>query len=251
MSKIARFFVDLYNDGFGFVGLLAPVASLATTLSKWAGVAVGGLQEISWAWVFIPITLWILAAYVRRWHRYREHVENPRHDALGLPQMPVTEISKYLLTESKWGWQMYARLNFWHFVEDHVAAEMKRAGTTHEVRYVGTLPNSARAEEIDRSYWRYADIDELRIWDDRNEFFTRVTPRAITGSGVQSYRYGSAPRSDVFRIWPRASFMRKIWALLFVRLKTLYWGAAKLMKMSGKWVSGKILALKKRVNKTD
>lgn len=247
MAWAARFFAGLYRDGFGFIGLLAPVASIATTLCKWAGVTVGGLDELSWAWAFAPISVWLLVAYVRRWNAYREHVESPRPDALGLSQMPVTAIAEYLLNESRWGWQTYARLNRKNFVKDHVPAEMSRAGATHEVRYIGTLPNTFNAAEIDRTYWRHAHIDDLRIWDEGNFFFTRT----INMPGVKSYQYGTAPRVDVRRTWPRASFIQKIWTVIFVRLKGLYWAVEGFTERGMKWVLGKISALKKLVNKAD
>ena len=66
-KKIFSFFVDLVGDGYGLVSLLAPLLSIAFTVAKALDMEwLGHLRELSYAWAFVPLTLWIFVAYVRR-----------------------------------------------------------------------------------------------------------------------------------------------------------------------------------------
>jgi hypothetical protein len=149
--------------------------------------------------------------------------ENPSAPALTLSSMTVTEIAEYLRDQSIWAWRTYARLNDKIFVQDHVSVEMRRAGINGEVRFIGTLPNTAREVEIDPSYWRHIGIDDRRIWDSRNHRFTWFPTSAPSVPGLMHYDYGKAPRIHVMRTWPRASVARKLWALTWVAIKKRWW----------------------------
>ncbi len=105
MGRFIRFISDLYSDGYKLIGLVAPLLSIFVSVYKLAGPEVDWLKDVPWAWVPIPIILWLLLAYWRRWREYNEHVEAPRHDARSLPQMPITDIAEYLLNDSAWGWR--------------------------------------------------------------------------------------------------------------------------------------------------
>jgi len=167
--------------------------------------------------------LWA-AFLIARWHLLQtEFVEDPALPALNLSSMTVTEIAEYLRDQSVWGWRTYARLNIKNFVQDGVPGEMRRAAQSHEVRFIGTPPNTARAVEIDMSYWQYSFFDRNRIWDERNNFFTEVSYSHPLIPGVANYQFGRAPRIDVMRTWPRASLVRKLWALTWVATKKRWW----------------------------
>jgi hypothetical protein len=57
----------------------------------------GWLQELSWGWVFAPITAWLFVAYIRRWLAYEaKYDQTPEHDML------ITDAWEYLLLKSKW-----------------------------------------------------------------------------------------------------------------------------------------------------
>jgi hypothetical protein len=144
---------------------------------------------------------------------------NDRHaPALTLPTMKVIDIAEYLLDQSSWGWRQRRRLNLRQFVRDAVPDEMRRAGRGSEVRFIGTLPNSTEAKEINPGYWDAATFDEGRIWNSQNEFFT--TTFGVRGNqNVYHLRFGRAPRIDVMRTWPRASLSLRstIKALLWLR----------------------------------
>jgi len=156
------------------------------------------------------------------WHLAQTvFAEDPHNDALALTSMNVNEIAVYLRDKSVWAWRTYARLN--GFVQDHVATEMTRAGRDGKVRFIGTGPIGTIAEEIDSTYWRFYQIDSDRIWDERNETFTVERGLGHGAPGLSSRRFGKAPRMDVMRTWPRASFVRKHWALAWVEIKKVYW----------------------------
>jgi hypothetical protein len=126
--------------------------------------------------------------------------------------MSAWDTAEYLLNKSAWGWRTYGELNSWDFVRNGVHEEMRRAGFAAEVRYIGTRPNEQTAEEIDRTYWNFATIDDGRIWDRRNNFFSvqrgNLTP-SVRG-GVLHYQFGAAPRIDVLKTWPPASITMKM-----------------------------------------
>lgn len=37
------------------------------------------LQELSYAWALLPLFIWVLIAYIRRWHSYNEIIEEYSH----------------------------------------------------------------------------------------------------------------------------------------------------------------------------
>jgi hypothetical protein len=64
--NLRSFLVDLCVDGFAAVSFAAPAASLSFTLAKAFDVPMAGLHQLSYAWAFLPLTIWFFVAYVRR-----------------------------------------------------------------------------------------------------------------------------------------------------------------------------------------
>jgi hypothetical protein len=211
MGKFALLVRGLYDDGLKAPSIFSPLLSIAFTVAKIFD-AVPILRHVDYGWAFLPLTIWLLVAYVRRWSAFQDQIELPRAPPLSLTPMSAWDIAEYLLNKSVWGWHTYGELNFWKFVRNAVAEEMRRAGLAAEVRYIGTRPNEQTAEEINRTYWNFATIDDGRIWDRRNNFFSvqrgDLTP-SVRG-GVIHYQFGAAPRIDVLKTWPPASITMKM-----------------------------------------
>ena len=210
--------------------------ALADVVVKWIGHMLGASNET----VSAIIAFYVIPAGVAGmslWAAYRTaywflentvFADDPHAFALTLPLMGITEIAEYLRDESVWGWRTYVQLNFKDFVHDIAPAEMRRAGMAGDVRFIGTHPNTAKAVEIDATYWQYAKIDSTRIWDSRNQFFTDVSAQTVSVPGLQNFQFGKAPRIDVMRTWPRASRLRKVWSISYVAAKKIrYWMKAK------------------------
>ena len=152
--------------------------------------------------------------------KHRFVSEPVKANPLSLPTMSVSSIAEYLLNESRWGWENYLRLSLRKFVRDHVSDEMRRAGRAYQVRYIGSPPNSDATVEIGRAYWQYATIDQDRVWDARNRFFTTILPSgAPIYGGSFNYQHGSAPNIDVFQTWPRASAFYRSWVTARIWLR--------------------------------
>lgn len=67
LRKIYSFVRDLVGDGYILISVLAPLLSIAFTLAKAFDMqALGHLRDISYAWAFAPIIIWLLIAYIRR-----------------------------------------------------------------------------------------------------------------------------------------------------------------------------------------
>jgi hypothetical protein len=81
LKRLLRFLKDLFSDGHKLLGVLAPVLSLAFTVAKALNLTVG-LQDISYAWALLPLLLWVIAAYVRRWLISCEWEEKSSGDAV-------------------------------------------------------------------------------------------------------------------------------------------------------------------------
>lgn len=227
MDRIGNFIAALFGDGFKALGVFSWLLSGAFTIGKWLGV-LSKLQDVSYAWALLPITVWLFVAYVRRWLAFEDQVNAPRPNALTLSTLGIHDVAEFLLNDSRWGWEKRLQLTFKRFVKDHVTLEMRRAGKSHEVRYIGTEPNSAEAKEIDRAYWQYATIDDSRIWDERTKFFTTT---AFFGTQLNSniphlrhYQYGSAPSVDIFRTWPRASRIYRIYVTFLIWTRCKWFG---------------------------
>ncbi len=73
MARVIGFFKGLVADGYKLVSLAAPVLSGFIALAKWQKWSVMEINfaEISWAWVFAPVTVWFFIAYLRRWQKYQ------------------------------------------------------------------------------------------------------------------------------------------------------------------------------------
>ena len=70
MGKVCRFFGDMVADGYKFVSVIAPILSILFVLAKAVEWPVKEtLKELSYAWALLPITIWFLIAYIRRWNK--------------------------------------------------------------------------------------------------------------------------------------------------------------------------------------
>lgn len=189
MGKFGRLVRGLYDDGLKALSILSPLLSIAFTIAKIFD-AVPILRHVDYGWAFLPLTIWLLVAYVRRWSAFQDQIELARAPPLSLTPMSAWDIAEYLLNKSAWGWRTYGELNFRELVRNAVPEEMRRAGFAAEVRYIGTRPNEQTAEEIDRTYWNFATIDDGRIWDRRNDFLVcnagTSPPRYAAGSFTTS-----------------------------------------------------------------
>jgi hypothetical protein len=70
MGKIIKFIGTLWNDGFKIFGFLAPILSIGYTLYKALDMKflnIEGLTQLSYAWAFLPLFIWISIAYLRRY----------------------------------------------------------------------------------------------------------------------------------------------------------------------------------------
>lgn len=218
MGKVTRLFGSFLSDGFRALSVFVPIISGSFWICKWLNL-MPQLSDISYAWGLLPITIWALVAYIRRFNAYVDHVDAVRPSALSLPTLGITEIANYLLKDSKWGSKKLLEYGLRTLVQADVADEMTRAGAVNDVRYIGTAANGNHAVEIDRSYWRDAFIDGDRIWDARNDFFTDFFRGSTLGEN-RSYQYGCAPRVDVMRTWPRASAILRLRAFWHYRYVT-------------------------------
>jgi hypothetical protein len=65
------FLKDMFIDGYKLIGASAPVLSIGFTIAKALDLHIG-LENISYAWGLLPLLLWVLIAYWRRWLVSRE-----------------------------------------------------------------------------------------------------------------------------------------------------------------------------------
>lgn len=214
MVQHKSFIRDFIQDGQKVLGGFSALLSIGGALAKASGLAMDVLKDVSYAWALLPLVVWLIVAYIGRWRAYYEHVEGARPEALTLTPITAHAIADYLLNESSWGWKKRLAVTLDSSVKWAVPTEMRRAARASDIRFIGVPPNSATAIEIDRAYWAYASIDDLRIWDSRNAFFTTTYLAGGQSSSVRNlihYQYGSAPRIDVMRTWPRVSKLFKLY----------------------------------------
>ena len=74
------FLKDMFIDGYKLIGASAPVLSIDFTIAKALDLHIG-LENISYAWGLLPLSLWVLIACWRRWLVSRITV--PVHLTLG------------------------------------------------------------------------------------------------------------------------------------------------------------------------
>lgn len=73
MVRIGVSFIkNLFADGFKIVGLVGPALSAIFWIAKLGFGAQVMLQDWSYAWGLLPITIWLAVAYFRRWHSFQE-----------------------------------------------------------------------------------------------------------------------------------------------------------------------------------
>jgi hypothetical protein len=85
MWKTVSFFIkDLWTDGYKFIGAIAPILSIGFTIAKATEVHVS-LRDISYAWAFAPLLVWLFMAYLKRWRACREleaKINKSEHDKI-------------------------------------------------------------------------------------------------------------------------------------------------------------------------
>lgn len=93
---MVKFITSIYRDGYGFIGAVAPVISMFTSILKLLDVNMDWLQELSWGWVFAPLTAWLFVAYTRRWLSSQAYYNaNPK------PDMSAQDAFRHLMLYSK------------------------------------------------------------------------------------------------------------------------------------------------------
>jgi hypothetical protein len=80
--RFFRLIRDLFLDGHKAIGLLAPLLSICFTVLKALDVPIATeLRQISYAWAFLPLLLWLFIAYVRRWAAHTEMLRTADDEA--------------------------------------------------------------------------------------------------------------------------------------------------------------------------
>lgn len=75
MERFIDFLKSLFADGYKVVGISAPLLSISYTLAKALGSpALIDLEDLSYVWALLPVTVWFIIAYVRRW-KYSKIIE--------------------------------------------------------------------------------------------------------------------------------------------------------------------------------
>jgi hypothetical protein len=77
MGKFARLVWGLYDDGLKALSIFSTLLSIAFTIAKIFD-AVAILCHVDYGWAFLPLTIWLLVAYVRRWSAFQDQIELPR-----------------------------------------------------------------------------------------------------------------------------------------------------------------------------
>ena len=90
MGKFARLVQGLYDDGLKALSIFSPLLSIAFTIAKIFD-AVPILRHVDYGWAFLPLTIWLLVAYVRRWSAFQDQIELPRASPLSLTAMSAWE----------------------------------------------------------------------------------------------------------------------------------------------------------------
>jgi hypothetical protein len=158
---------------------------------------------------------------VRRLFQHFDAMEAREKDfpALLLPTMPIVDVAEYIEDRSAWGHQRLLRLVARPSLDESVAAEIRRAALLGSIRVIGTPTNLASEVVIDRRYWEDATIDEGRIWDRRNNFFTIPLAVGEYASAGAKYQHGRIPVADVMKMWPAASKFLRLRVALMIRLR--------------------------------
>lgn len=66
---------DVVGDGYKIVGIVAPLFTISFTAYKLVGGQMIDLRNVSYAWAFLPIVIWLLIAYTRRRAAHLEMIE--------------------------------------------------------------------------------------------------------------------------------------------------------------------------------
>lgn len=77
--RIRETLFDLYRDGYSLIGAIAPILSIGFTTAKALDVNVN-LRDVSYAWAFAPLTVWLFVAYWRRWNEHYVSIGERQRD---------------------------------------------------------------------------------------------------------------------------------------------------------------------------
>jgi hypothetical protein len=158
---------------------------------------------------------------VRRLFQHFDAMEAREKDfpALLLPTMNIIDVAEYIEDGSAWGHHRLLRLCAGPSLDESVAAEIRRAALVGAIRVIGTPTNLASEVVIDRRYWEDATVDEGRIWDRRNNFFTIPLAAGEYAPAGTKYQHGRIPVADVMKEWPPASKFLRMRVALMIRLR--------------------------------
>jgi hypothetical protein len=67
MGKFGQLARGLYDDGLKALSIFSTLLSIAFTIAKIFD-AVPILRHVDYGWAFLPLTIWVLVAYIRRWY---------------------------------------------------------------------------------------------------------------------------------------------------------------------------------------
>ena len=212
-------FLQKLFSPLGYIGavILASLGLAPVNATQWLASHVSS-EAISWVpsekgrLAFLAAGVLIFVGMYRnhlaRLEKQAEEAHKQRLPALSLPTTQVTDIAVYLRDRSAWGWRKRKELNIKNFVQDAVPDELRRAGCSGEVRYIGAPSDDTISQEINPGYWGTAEFDPAKIWDDRNWSFTVVR---LGSAYILDKRFVRAPREDVMRTWPPASLALRLY----------------------------------------
>jgi hypothetical protein len=194
---------------------LGPVNATQWLASHISPEAASWLSSDKGRWTFVAagllISLGMYRNHLGRLEKQAEEARKQRLPALSLPMMSIVDIATYLRDRSAWGWKRQAQLNFKLSIQDEMLDELRRAARCGEVRFVGTSHVHSKPQEISLGYWDAAIFDRNALWDSEYEPFTRARLASDYGE-IMLFRFGRAPREDVIRTWPRASYWLQLQA---------------------------------------
>jgi hypothetical protein len=214
MGSWQKFFSPAGYVGAVILALLglAPVNATQWIASHISPEVVSLVSGDKGRWCFTVIAFLVLwdqrRRHLGRIEKQAEEARKERPPALSLPNMAITDIAIYLRDRSAWGWRKRKELNITNFVQDAVPDELRRAGRSGEVRYIGAPSDDTISQEINPGYWGTAEFDPAKIWDDRNWSFTVVR---LGSAYLLDKRFVRAPREDVMRTWPTASLALRLY----------------------------------------
>ena len=202
MLRVIAFCRDLYRDGWGFVGIIAPAVSIIATIFKLLDVDMQWLRDLSWGWVFAPVAAWLLIAYVRRWMASQASIDcNPNWSA--------KDAFRYLMVDSKWALKKNPD-------DGNIYIDVE--GSLRDKARLGRLTVWARPKaQISGGLWKTMKKIGENEWDDLTfDLVSCVSDMSTSAHLVdlaqtQSDKYEDAHvnKEQMFFVWPEASFWER------------------------------------------